>query len=86
SGTVNVYAFVPAPNNFDSSACFSASVIWSADTAQATQTAELTLNASMYSNGDTGDAGTTYAGTATKVTAGASDANAITVSSLATDI
>ncbi len=86
SGTVNIYAWHPAPDNFDSSASFSACVVWGADTAQATQTAEITLNASMYSPADTGDAGTTYAGTATKLTAGASDANMITVSSLATDI
>lgn len=85
STTENLYAFVPAPNDIDTSACMRATVFWSADTAQATQTAQFTINASHYGNGEA-DAGTTFAGTAAKFTAGASEANAVTSSSAMDDM
>lgn len=85
SQDVDIYAFMPAPNDIDTSACMRATVLWSADTAQATQTAHFTVNASHYGNGEA-DAGTTFAGTAAKFTAGASDANAVTSSSVMNDL
>lgn len=83
--TEELYAFVQAPNDIDTAACMRSTVYWCADTAQATQTAAMAVNASMYTDGEA-EAATTYAGTSTCYTATASDAYAVTSSSLMDDL
>lgn len=85
SGDVDIYVFYPAPNDIDTTACMRATALWSADAALATQTAEFTVNASMFGDGEVAGS-TSYTGTAAKYTATASDANAVTSSSVMDDL
>jgi len=82
---VDVYAWLPAPDDIDTAACMTAYAYWSSDAAVASQAAELALKWEMYGDGEA-TAGTSGSIDHTKFDASASDANAVEVSTMSSAV
>jgi len=82
----DIYAWHPAPDDLDTTACFTAFVTWSCDTATdaaGSQYAQLALQWSHYASGEA-TPGTTASTDVAKFIAGSSGANFVTRSSITT--